>query len=96
MPGPPKLTRSKTERLFAAISRGESLTAASRMIDISPQAIYKRAAADSVFAARLAAARRREALDPLGDLPAVDDWRQAAAWLEADGGRWWLPDDPDD
>jgi hypothetical protein len=88
MPAPAKLTRRRANRLLELVESGVSVAEASRAVRLSRKTIYKHARADELFDVQLKAARAGSR----SIAPPVEDWRAAAARLEAnDPLRWSLP-----
>ena len=97
---PSKLTDERADRLVALMADGSSITAAATAIGVSRRTLQNwraralsRSPADQVF---VTLERRLRATRPPCHLPArsaPEDWRDAAARLEADfPSRWSLPD----
>lgn len=91
MPARAKLTRRRERRLIALLEAGESLAAACRAIDVSAEAVRRKAIRDPMFSARVAAARggRAPTRRPL-------DWLIARKQLEHQHPQRWARSDPDD
>jgi hypothetical protein len=89
MPAHLKLTPRRQKKLLQIIELGLSFAAACRAVDVTAQAVRKRAACDPTFAAQLRAARAIGAAER-GD---PSDWRVAAGVLETEWpDAWALPE----